>query len=73
MPDSTGPFTARCHLAQVGGVAGRLGRRSAAVWICDYPYPTMRLNGPSSDCSDCPVWRDMERARLTLEAPRKAS
>jgi hypothetical protein len=36
----------------------------AAVWICEYPYPTMRLHGPSSDCAGCPVWRDMEQARM---------
>ena len=37
--------------------------RSTAVWICEYPYRTMRMEGPSSDCSDCPVWFEMQRSR----------
>jgi len=36
-----------------------------AVWICEYPYRTMRMAGPSSECGDCPVWRAMELRRQT--------
>jgi hypothetical protein len=39
------------------------------VWICEYPYRTMRLSGPSSECAGCPVWHEIERshaARATL-------
>lgn len=25
------------------------------MWICEYPYRTMRLTGPNDDCEDCPV------------------
>ena len=33
------------------------------VWICEYPYRTIRVEGPSEDCADCPVWRQMQRLR----------
>ena len=36
---------------------------STAVWICEYPYRTMRMEGPSSDCADCPVWFEIQRSR----------
>ena len=49
-----------CHLAHV---AGPERRSSTAVWICEYPYRTMRASGPSSDCGDCPVWQAMLRRR----------
>lgn len=53
-----------CHLAHVPG-PGRHGQPTrAAVWICEYPYRTMRMDGPSSDCVGCPVWQELERARL---------
>jgi hypothetical protein len=32
----------------------------------------MRLDGPSQECEDCPVWRERERARLEAQA-RNAS
>ena len=52
-----------CHLGSVPGPerAGACNRIS--VWICEYPYRTMRSKGPSSDCGECPVWQAMERAR----------
>jgi hypothetical protein len=40
---------------------------STAVWICEYPYRTIRATGPSEDCSDCPVWRDMQRTRRSRD------
>lgn len=44
-----------CHLGHAHG--------RTAVWICEYPYPTMRQEGPSSDCAGCPVWAELERSR----------
>ena len=65
-----------CHLTHVPGPSrdGRSGHM-AAVWICEYPYRTMRMQGPSSDCAGCPVWHQMEQAKMdaaeaaTPEAP----
>ena len=51
-----------CHLSHVSGPIGS-SRGATAVWICEYPYRTIRLAGPSSECSDCPVWRAMEEER----------
>ncbi len=51
-----------CHLSHVSGPIGP-GRAATAVWICEYPYRTIRLAGPSSDCSDCPVWQAMQEER----------
>ncbi|HEX5216197.1 MAG TPA: hypothetical protein VFV98_12090 [Vicinamibacterales bacterium] len=54
------PRSRSCHLGQIPcGASGR----TAAVWICEYPYPTMRHEGPSADCAGCPVWEQRERAR----------
>ena len=49
-----------CHLAHV---AGPERQSSTAIWICEYPYRTMRASGPSSDCGDCPIWQAMVRRR----------
>jgi hypothetical protein len=57
------------HTASHGPKGHRAGQ---AVWICEYPYRTMRLEGPSSDCHGCPVWREIEAARLA-EALKDAS
>jgi len=56
------PFP-RCHLSHIvrHDTAGQV--HSTAVWICEYPYRTMRMEGPSSDCSDCPVWLEILRNR----------
>lgn len=54
-----------CHLTHlpVGD-----GRRSAAVWVCEYPYRSLRASGPSSDCAECPVWQQMQHERGTSAA-----
>jgi hypothetical protein len=55
-----------CHLTYLPG-----SKRSAnptAVWVCQYPYRTMRLEGPSGECEDCPVWRERQRARVEAAA-----
>jgi len=49
-----------CHLAHIPGPPGT---PAAAVWICEHPYPTMRVQGPSSECEGCPVWRRLQEER----------
>ena len=51
------PFAPSCHPGQIP--CGE-GGRTAAVWICEYPYRTIRQEGPSSDCAGCPVWEERE-------------
>ena len=55
-----------CHLIYLPGRVR--SARPTAVWVCQYPYRTMRLEGPSEECEDCPVWRERERARLEAQA-----
>jgi hypothetical protein len=49
-----------CHLAHV---PKHDGHGETAVWICEYPYRTMRAAGPSAECGDCPVWRRLQDQR----------
>ncbi|MCC7009431.1 MAG: hypothetical protein IT184_11480 [Acidobacteria bacterium] len=60
-------------MSQIGGYSGRPGRPWTPVWICEYPYPTMRLHGPSAECGDCPVWKEIEQERLERLTRDKAS
>jgi hypothetical protein len=55
----------RCHMAHVRGAGSA---EPASVWICEYPYRTMRTTGPSVDCDDCPVWQAMVLARMKATA-----
>ena len=41
-------------------------RPSQKFWTCEFPYPTMRLDGPGPECAGCPVWEEIERARARL-------
>jgi hypothetical protein len=34
-----------------------------AVWICEYPYRTMRAAGPGEECDGCPIWEALRRHR----------
>jgi hypothetical protein len=64
MPRASAASYPQCRLAHLPGPTGPgPNTRRTAVWICEYPYRTVRLEGPSGDCGDCPVWREMERAR----------
>ena len=42
------PWT--CHWAEIPSPSGT--GSSALVWICEYPYRTMRT-GPNEDCESC--------------------
>jgi hypothetical protein len=50
-----------CQWTPIDGV--RVGGRatSSHVWICQYPYPTMRSEGPGPDCAGCPIWEARHR------------
>jgi hypothetical protein len=55
----SGASSPGCHLTHVKNAPGT---GLVAVWICEYPYRTMRLYGPSIECADCPFWQEVERA-----------
>lgn len=56
MPANCTPAKA-CRWEEIQGarVKGRIA--STKIWICEYPYRTMRRHGPSEDCTDCPVYQ----------------
>jgi hypothetical protein len=60
LPESSVVEFPTCHLAHVRRPEGR---GTTAVWICEYPYRSMRASGPSSECSGCPIWQAMQRER----------
>ena len=51
--------TCRWEEIQGARVKGRV--TSTKIWICEYPYRTMRRHGPSDDCTDCPVFHQMKQ------------
>jgi len=67
MSDSQDPPRPRCHLEYVSGPRRAAGPRTA-VWICEYPYHTMRMTGPSAECEGCPVWQELQQSRKVLDA-----
>ena len=54
-----------CHWERIEGRKGvGSGDESSVVWICEYPYHTIRADGPTEDCAGCPVWEALQRAKL---------
>ncbi len=52
-----------CHWGRVNGPR-RNGRvQSTVVWICEYPFRTIRTDRPS-DCEGCPVWDALHEREL---------
>jgi hypothetical protein len=42
--------TRQCHWAFVDGPRGT---KPVRVWICEFPYRTIRRDGPDPDCEGC--------------------
>jgi hypothetical protein len=66
------PAYPQCHPGQVSGPDPSGRAALTAVWICEYPYRTIRVVGPSEDCADCPVWRNMQRMRRRTDTDTQA-
>jgi hypothetical protein len=51
-----------CHWERVAGPMhnGRVTR--STVWICEYPYRTMRASRPGAECEGCPIWNERQAA-----------
>lgn len=60
MPGTSSLQYSRCHLGYIQRPGSNGRSQATAVWICEYPYRTTRVQGPSSECGECPVWRDMQ-------------
>lgn len=69
MPRGSTSANYACHWDYVNGPSqdGRATR--TMMWICEYPYRTMRVTGPNDDCEDCPIRPQAEPQSqpLTLE------
>jgi hypothetical protein len=52
-----------CRWEQIEGrpIEGRSS--PSVVWICEYPYHTLRADGPTDECSGCPVWEALQYAK----------
>jgi hypothetical protein len=50
-------------MRHVTSPTGAGGSTRTAVWICEYPYRTMRASGPSIECEGCPVWEELQETR----------
>ena len=63
MPAATCKPARVCHWEEIQGarVKGRV--TTTKIWICEFPYRTMRRHGPSDDCSDCPVWQAQQEEK----------
>ncbi|MEZ5316107.1 MAG: hypothetical protein R2752_01770 [Vicinamibacterales bacterium] len=50
-----------CHWGRIPGPQ-RSGPQPL-VWICEYPYRTVRASGPDRNCEGCPIWAQVEQGR----------
>ena len=47
----------KCHWTHVTGRTGQGQPSRLLMWICEYPYRTMRATGPcAADCEGCPLF-----------------
>jgi hypothetical protein len=65
--EATLPRAWTCHWAYVHSLSRRGRPIRTRVWICEYPYRTMRAAGPCSDCEHCKLARDVQ-----MEGPASA-
>jgi hypothetical protein len=59
-----------CHWEHISGSLYAENPSTPAVWICEYPYRTLRAEGPSEECAGCPVWEELVKARRRAGADR---
>jgi hypothetical protein len=62
-PAKCAPATRVCHWEEIQGarVKGRV--MSHKIWVCEFPYRTMRRDGPGAECTDCPVFHQMQEQK----------
>jgi hypothetical protein len=63
-----------CHWDYVPGpmLDGRQVR--TMLFICEYPYRTLRTTGPSEECEGCPVWdEDKKKSTATRQLGNRAT
>jgi len=56
MQDRARLHATACHWTRNYGPFGETHQESQPVWVCEYPYRTLRLDRPApEECSDCPL------------------
>jgi hypothetical protein len=58
-----------CQWTQIEGARVRGRSCTSTVWVCEFPYRTIRRSGPDAACSDCPAYEALqkEKARAATE------
>ena len=51
------------HTCHWGSIHGPGPTARSVVWICEYPYRTIKSAGPDRHCEGCPIWAGIERDR----------
>ena len=63
-PTKCAPATRVCHWEEIQGARVKGGiadeRRLAGL---EFPYRTMRRDGPGAECTDCPVFHEMQEQK----------
>jgi hypothetical protein len=43
-----------CHWGLIDGPTHEGRTRRTLMWVCEYPYRTLRTSGPDENCEGCP-------------------
>ena len=65
--DTATPVT-QCHWGEIPRPRTTKRSLKTRVWICEYPYRTVRDAGPDCNCDGCPVWAKLEQQRAAMPA-----
>jgi hypothetical protein len=47
-----------CHWGYIDGPEREGHVSRTLMWICEYPYRTVRASGPDESCDECPVYKE---------------
>jgi hypothetical protein len=61
-----------CHWGHIDGPRHHGRATRTRVWICEYPYRTIRLSGPDPDCEGCRQYLAQAALQRLLQAPAPA-
>jgi hypothetical protein len=62
-----------CHWERIERGPSRTQNEGSLFWICEYPYRSIRAEGPTEDCAGCPVWEALQKdARAKKKEPAPA-
>ena len=70
MRKASHPYT--CHWGYIDGPSREGQPVRQLMWVCEYPYRTLRASGPDEDCVGCPGKPQLSEAEL-VAAERHAA